>query len=173
MTGALAVQDYDLNIQSLPEKRKVIYDYNFRDNLNLNGKNINIDLLNGNLSDINGNALQPHRWTFLADPENSMFTNPSITSPLLGAAVAVGAGNLINEAIHRNNVPRDTADNPFNRKEHDNTSIQHSFKIWAIFAFLFFLISMVAGIIGMCCCYCPHLQGRNTDFWDFFYQKLL
>lgn len=41
-----------------------------------------------------------------------------------------------------------------------------SFRIWAIFTFLFFLLSMVFGLIGLCCC-CPYLT--DTSFYDFFY----
>lgn len=32
--------------------------------MNLQGKTINIDLLNQPLSDLQGNALSPHRWSF-------------------------------------------------------------------------------------------------------------
>ena len=62
---------------------------------------------------------------------------------------------------------------PWGRREHRNLSREHSFKVWAVFAFIFWLIAMLAGMIGVCCCRCPHLKGRNTDWWDFFYQKVL
>ena len=57
---------------------------------------------------------------------------------------------------------------PTGRREYRNGTIEHSFKSWAVVTLVLFLIAMIAGMIGMCC-YCPHLRGRNTDWWDFFY----
>lgn len=59
---------------------------------------------------------------------------------------------------------------PWGRRENRNGTIEQSFKVWAIFTFLFFLISMLFGIIGLCCC-CPYMT--DTTFYDFFYQKFL
>lgn len=77
-----------------------------------------------------------------------------------------------------NKIPIDLKKNPYDpqryspwgRKEYRDHGVEESFRIWAIFTFLFFLISMVAGIIGLCCC-CPYLT--DTSFYDFFYQKFL
>jgi hypothetical protein len=56
------------------------------------------------------------------------------------------------------------------REEIVNTSIEQSFKVWGIWTFIIFLLSMLFGIIGMCC-YCPYLADRS--FHDFYYQKFI
>lgn len=96
----------------------------------------------------------------------------SAISPLLIAApiIGVGAGAVpfINKIPIDNKVVGYDKDrySPWGRKEHRSSAVEESFRIWAIFTFLFFLISMVAGIIGLCCC-CPYLT--DTSFYDFFY----
>lgn len=77
-----------------------------------------------------------------------------IVSPLLLAIPAFVPARNANEYT------------PWGRKEYRSHGVEESFRIWAIFSFLFFLISMVAGIIGLCCC-CPYLT--DTSFYDFFY----
>lgn len=173
------MQDYDLNIQSLDDQRKVVYNYNFNDNLNLAGKNINIDLFNAPLTNLTGNPLNSHRWSFASDPKTSLFNNTSIASPLIGTAIAgVIAAPIIAAAVAPAVLPATQPFDrenysPWGRKEYRNKKIEHSFYVWAVFATLFFMIAMLAGLIGVCCCHCPHLSGRNTDWWDFFYQKVL
>lgn len=55
VTGALPTQDYDVNIQNLPDQKKSVYTYNFNNNFNPDNKFINIDLLNQGLTDLNNN----------------------------------------------------------------------------------------------------------------------
>lgn len=176
VVGAALVSDYNLKVEDFPEQYKFRYTYDFRDGLDRTGKFVNVDLLNAPLSDLNGNALATHRWSFPVDLSSRLFENPSITSPLIAAAViapAVVAPAVVAAAIPAKKEEINYRYNPIGRKEHRNTSVEYSFKVWAVFSFLWFIIAMVAGMIGLCCCYCPHLEGKRTDWWDFFYQKLL
>lgn len=75
----------------MDSQKKAIYKYSFKDGFDLQNKVINIDLLNLLLRNNLGNPLAAHRWSFLPDPVNSIFSRESIISPLLGA-VALGAG---------------------------------------------------------------------------------
>lgn len=84
--GALPVTDYDLNIEDLPEQKKFVYTYNFKDSFDPTNKFITVNLLNQGLTDNNNNALSTQVWTFPVDKKTDVVYNSSIISPLLAAA---------------------------------------------------------------------------------------
>jgi hypothetical protein len=103
-------------------------------------------------------------------------SNISTLAPIIAPIAGVGATAALLPLINRTPIDNKLVGydkdrySPWGRKEHRSSKVEESFRIWAIFTFLFFLLSMLAGIIGVCMC-CPYLH--DTSFHDFFYQKFL
>lgn len=87
VTNSLPITDYDLLILDVPEEKKTIYTYNFKDGYDPANKFIQIDLNNQGLSDEKLNALPAHSWQFPVDKKGDLVSNSSIISPLLAAAI--------------------------------------------------------------------------------------